>query len=383
MKFIHISDLHIGRRLGEYSLLDDQRFMLGEVLDLIREEVPDALLIAGDIYDKTVPPAEAVGLLDDFLTEAAAMTRVLLIAGNHDSPERIAFGGRLMEGAGVTVCGIYDGLPHKVTLNDAWGEVHFYLLPYLRPADVRRVFPDADTETYDAAFSAAVEALEIDSAARNVLVSHQFVSGSVRSESEIVSVGGTDAVDAGHFDRFDYAALGHLHRAQTCGGDGDAAVHYIGSPLPYSVSEADDEKAALVVTMCEKGIIEVHRHPLMPYRRMYRLRGTYAGLMALDFYRDTDYPDSYVQITLTDEGDIPDALYRLRTVYPYLLRLEYDNTRTRTEFCADALSDAGKMDPCALFASFYKQQNGVEMDAEMQEYMAHLIARIFGEEAAQ
>ena len=382
MKLIHISDLHIGRRLGEYSLVEDQRAVLDDLLALIRAEEPDALLIAGDIYDKTVPAAEAVGLLDDFLTEAVSLTKVLLIAGNHDSPERIAFGCRLMAGAGLYVCGVYDGDVHCVTLHDRHGEVNLYLLPYLRTADVRSVLPDADTETVDAAVGAAIAALGIDPAVRNVLLAHQFVVGGERSESESLSVGASDCVGADRFSVFDYTALGHLHRAQNCCAAEGTMIRYSGSPLPYSVSEADDEKSATIVTMEEKGNVSVCVHPLKPHRRIYRLRGTYEEVMALDFYRDTDYTDSYVQITLTDEYDIPDALYRLRTVYPYLLRLEYDNTRTHTEMLCDTAAESTAMEPGALFASFYEAQNGISMDDDMQAYMDTLIAQIFGEEDA-
>ena len=376
MKLLHTSDLHIGRRLGEFSLIDDQRAVLNALLELIRAESPDALLVAGDIYDKTVPSAEAVGLLDDFLTQAAAMTRVFLIAGNHDSPERISFGGRLMERSGLTVCGIYDGQVHCYPLEDEWGTVNLYLLPFIRPADVRRYFPDGDTETYDAAFGTAIAALDADAAARNVLLTHQTVMGGLRAESESISVGGTDAVGTGHFSAFDYTALGHLHRAQNCTAD-CGIIRYSGSPMAYSVSEADGEKSVTVAELREKGNCTQRTIPLTPYRQMHRLRGTYDELMALDFYRDTDLRDSYVQITLTDEEDIPDALYRLRTVYPYLLRLEYDNTRTRAEQNLTALTDAGDMDPAELFSAFFREQNGIDMDEDMKSHMDDLIERVW------
>lgn len=381
MKFIHISDLHIGRHLGEYSLIEDQRAVLDSILALIRTEMPDALLIAGDIYDKTVPSAEAVGVLDDFLTAAAALTRVLLIAGNHDSPERIAFGSRLMEGVGLHVCGIYDGEVHRAVFRDAYGEVNVYLLPYLRTADVRRYLPDAAVETVDEAVGAAISALGADPDARNVLLAHQFVIGGERSESEYLSVGTADRVSSTRFSAFDYTALGHLHRAQNCTAAEGTVIRYSGSPLPYSISEADDQKSVSVVTLEEKGKVSVRVHPLTPIRRIFCLRGTYDTVMARDFYCDTPYPDSYVQITLTDEYDIPDALYRLRTVYPYLLRLEYDNTRTRSNLTPTALSDGEEMEPGRLFSLFFTTQNGADMDEDMQAYMDAQIARIFGEES--
>ena len=380
MKFLHTSDLHIGRRLGEFSLIDDQRAVLDQLLILIGTEKPDALLLSGDIYDKTVPSAEAVTLFDDFLCAAADMTQILMIAGNHDSPERISFGGRLMEKSGVHVCGIYDGETHRVTLTDEWGDADVYLLPFIRPADVRRYFPDADTESYNSAFGTAIEALAIDPGKRNVILSHQFVAGGVRSESETVSVGGTDAVDLAHFSAFDYAALGHLHGAQTHAAADGAIVRYSGSPIAYSISEANDEKSVTVVTMREKGNCTVEARPLIPYRRICCLRGEYETLMARDYYCDTDYRESYVQITLTDETDVPDALYRLRVVYPYLLRLEYDNSRTRAQQTFEVLPEAGEMHPGALFTAFYQMQNGEDMTDEMAEYVQGLIAHLWGEE---
>lgn len=381
MKLIHTSDLHLGRRLGEFSLIDDQRAMLQQLLDLIRTEAPDALLVSGDIYDKTVPSAEAVALFDDFLTAAAELTQILMIAGNHDSPERISFGGRLMERSGVHVCGVYDGETHCVTLTDAWGDVNVYLLPFIRPADVRRYFPDADTDSYNSAYGTAVRALGIDSSRRNVILTHQFITGGVRSESETVSVGGTDAVDIAHLSQFDYAALGHLHRAQTCKTEErDGIVRYSGSPIAYSVSEADDEKSVTVVTLCEKGNCTVDVRPLTPHRNIVRLRGAYDEVMALEFYRDTDYKDAFVQMTLTDEADVPDALYRLRTVYPYLLRLEYDNTRTRADQTMELLPDAADMDPETLFSAFYRMQNGTDMEEDMASYLRQMIACLWREE---
>ncbi len=382
MKFIHTSDLHVGRRLGEFSLIDDQRAVFVQLLDLIRKEMPDALLLSGDIYDKTVPSSEAVTLFDDFLTSAAELTQILMISGNHDSPERISFGGRLMERSGVHVCGGYDGETHRMTFTDEWGEVSVYMLPFLRPADVRRYFPDADTDSYDRAVRTAIDALDVDPARRCVLLSHQFVTGGVRSDSETVSVGGTDAVDIAHFSAFDYTAMGHLHRAQTCRQAGSSGiVRYSGSPIAYSVSESEDEKSVTVVTMHEKGDCTVEVHPLTPHRRICCLRGDYETLMSRDFYRETDYRESYVQITLTDEEDVPDALYRLRTVYPYLLRLEYDNTRTRAQQLSEVMPDAGDMDPTALFSAFYRMQNGADMDEEMTAYMQQMIARLWeGEE---
>ena len=374
MKLLHTSDLHIGKRLFEYSLIEDQRVVLEQLLALISEEKPDALLISGDIYDKTVPSAEAVGILDAFLTKAAELTQVLLIAGNHDSPERISFGGRLMSASGVHVCGVYDGTTHTVVLEDAHGPVNFWLLPFVRPADVRRYCPETEIATTADALAAAIADLHIDTGERNVLLAHQFVTGADRTESEEVSVGGTDNVDAGIFADFDYTALGHIHRAQECAYP---YIRYSGTLLPYSFSEAEDEKTVTVVELEEKGNVRISARSITPPRPMRRLRGTYASLMAREFYAETDYPDSYLQITLTDEEDIPDALMRLRTVYPFLMRLEYDNIRTRTDTALQALDEAARVDPFTMTAAFYEQQNGQEMTAEMTEFLHTLIASVW------
>ena len=242
MKFFHLSDLHLGRRMYEFSLIDDQKFILEELLCLAAEEHPDAVVIAGDIYDRAVPSAEAVELFDSFLTELAGRRiPVLAIAGNHDSPERIAFGAGLMAPSGVHLSPVYNGRVEPVTLSDAYGEVRFYLLPFIKPANVRRFYPDAVIESYTDALRCAVEHMDIAPSTRNVLVTHQFVTGGVRSESEDITVGGTDNVDAAVFDGFDYVALGHLHGAQSIGRE---TLRYSGTPLKYSFSEKDQEKSS-------------------------------------------------------------------------------------------------------------------------------------------
>ena len=250
MKFFHLYDLHLGRRIYEFSLIDDQKYILKEILRRTDEKRPDAVVIAGDIYDRAVPSAEAVELFDSFLTELAGRhIPVLAIAGNHDSPERIAFGAGLMAPSGVHLSPVYNGRVEPVTLSDAYGEVRFYLLPFIKTANVRRFYPDAVIESYTDALRCAVEHMDIDPSARNVLVTHQFVTGGVRSESEDITVGGTDNVDAAVFDGFDYVALGHLHGAQSIGRE---TLRYSGTPLKYSFSEKDQEKSITVVELGEK-----------------------------------------------------------------------------------------------------------------------------------
>ena len=337
MKLIHLSDLHLGKRVNEFSMLEDQTHILSQILRIIREEQPDGVLIAGDVYDKSVPSAEAVELLDDFLTSLSGLgVRVFLISGNHDSPERLAFGGRLMEASGVYLAPVYGGRVEPIRLTDQYGPVNLYLLPFLKPVHVRRFFPEAEIASYTDAMSAAIGAMDVDPSARNVLVTHQFVTGAVRCDSEDLSVGGTDNVDAAVFDGFDYVALGHIHGPQQAGRE---TVRYCGTPLKYSFSEAGHRKSVTVVELAEKGSVRIRTMPLTPLRDMVELRGTYEELTFRGYYENTTWREDYVHITLTDEEDVPDALSKLRTIYHNLMKLDYDNRRTRAGGAADGGAD--------------------------------------------
>ena len=371
MKFFHLSDLHLGRRMYEFSLIDDQKFILEELLCLAAEEHPDAVVIAGDIYDRAVPSAEAVELFDSFLTELAGRRiPVLAIAGNHDSPERIAFGAGLMAPSGVHLSPVYNGRVEPVTLSDAYGEVRFYLLPFIKPANVRRFYPDAVIESYTDALRCAVEHMDIDPSARNVLVTHQFVTGGVRSESEDITVGGTDNVDAAVFDGFDYVALGHLHGAQSIGRE---TLRYSGTPLKYSFAEKDQIKSITVVKLGAKGNVSVSSLPLTPRRDMREIRGTYIELTLRDSYAGTDTED-YIHAVLTDENDIPNALARLRSIYPNLMKLDYDNLRTRSSAVIAAEERHRTMTGAELFAELYEKQNGQKMSDEQNAYAESVFA---------
>ena len=371
MKFFHLSDLHLGRRMYEFSLIDDQKFILEELLCLAAEEHPDAVVIAGDIYDRAVPSAEAVELFDSFLTELAGRRiPVLAIAGNHDSPERIAFGAGLMAPSGVYLSPVYNGRVEPVTLSDAYGEVRFYLLPFIKPANVRRFYPDAVIESYTDALRCAVEHMDIDPSARNVLVTHQFVTGGVRSDSEDVTVGGTDNVDAAVFDGFDYVALGHLHGAQRIGRE---TLRYSGTPLKYSFAEKDQIKSITVVKLGAKGNVSVSSLPLTPRRDMREIRGTYIELTLRDSYAGTDTED-YIHAVLTDENDIPNALARLRSIYPNLMKLDYDNLRTRSSAVIAAEERHRTMTGAELFSELYEKQNGQKMSDEQNAYAESVFA---------
>ena len=407
MKLFHLSDLHLGKRVNEYSMLPDQAHILEQILQLAAEEQPAAVLLAGDIYDKTVPPAEAVQLFDDFLCRLAALgIQAFIISGNHDSAERIAFGGRLMEQSGVHVSPVYDGTASPVTLTDEHGPVDFYLLPFIKPAHVRRYYPEADIASYTDALRVAIEAMNIDPSHRNVLITHQFVTGATRSDSEEISVGGTDNVDASVFAPFDYVALGHIHGPQnvTVAADANAnaaaLARYCGTPLKYSFSEAGHVKSITVVELGEKDALPessadaAHQQltlytespvsiltlPLTPLHDLREIRGTYMELTDKRNYEGTAV-DDYLHITLTDEEDIPDAISKLRVIYPNLMKLDYDNTRTRSVGHVEAEARVQILSPLELFAQFYETQNGQPLSEEQQQIAEDLITKIWEDES--
>lgn len=371
MKFLHLADLHLGKRVNGFSMLEDQAHILRQILAILDDEQPDGVLIAGDVYDKSVPSVEAVGLLDGFLTELRARgVPVLLISGNHDSSERLAFGGRVMDSCGIHISPVYDGALAPVTLHDEFGPVHVWLLPFVKPAHVRRWFPDADIESYTDAVAEAVAHMDIDTAARNVLVTHQFVTGGARSGSEELSVGGTDNVDSGVFVPFDYVALGHLHGAQHIGRE---TIRYAGSPLKYSFSEARQHKSVTVVTLGEKGDVQVRTVALTPLRELREIRGSYDELTARSFYEHTTYRSDYLHLILTDEQDVFDAMSRLRTIYPYLMTLDYDNARTRAAGGMSVPAETERRTPLELFEALYQRQNHRPMSEVQRAYIAQLM----------
>lgn len=376
MKLIHLSDLHIGKRVNEVSMIEEQEYILAQILNMIDEEHPDAVLISGDVYDKSVPSAEAVTLFDQFLWGLARRElAVLIISGNHDSPERLAFGGRLMEGHGIHLSPVYDGTVSHITLTDTHGDVHFWLLPFLKPAHVRRFYPDEAIETYTDAIRVAIEKMGIDPTQRNVLLTHQFVTGSTVCESEELSVGGTDNVDAAVFEDFDYVALGHIHGPQNITSE---KIRYCGTPLKYSFSEANHKKSVTVVELGEKGSFRLYALPLVPRHDMREIRGTYDELTAKSYYENTA-TDDYLHITLTDEEDVPEAMARLRVIYPNLMKLSYDNARTRKNAIIDSAVDVQQKSPLQLFGELYEQQNNQPMTDIQQKYMLELIESIWEE----
>lgn len=425
MKFIHLSDLHLGKRVNGYSMLEDQEYILNEIKAVITAESPNAVLIAGDVYDKPVPPAEAIRLFDDFLVQLSRLgLKVFVISGNHDSPERIAFGSRLMDASGIYLSPVYDGTVTPVSLHDTYGVVDVYMLPFIKPAHVRR-FYETETEqiqSYTDAMQTALSHLPLDHTHRNVLITHQFVTGSVRAESEEISVGGSDNIDASVFAPFDYVALGHLHTPQNCrqtapttatesSADAQAGsprdtelsavdqigaphdtessaneqagatrIRYCGTPLKYSFSEAKDRKSVTVIELYEKGNLHIHTVPLKPLHDLVELKGTYDTVTARSFYEGTSWQEDYTHITLTDEEDIPDAIGKLRAIYHHLMKLDYDNKRTRSssEITADLAVE--EKTPIQLFSDFYESQNNQPLNEEQATFLNGLIETIWEED---
>ncbi len=372
MKFIHLSDLHLGKRLKEYSLIEDQKYILDQIFGIIQQEHPDGVLIAGDIYDRSVPPTEAVGLLDDFLVKLCGeKIPAFLISGNHDSPERLAFGRRILEAGNIHISPSYCGHVAPITLRDAMGEVDIYLLPFLKPVHTRRFFPDGQIESYTDALAAAIDEMEVNPEHRNILVTHQFVSGASRCDSEEMSVGGSDNVDAAVFAPFDYVALGHLHGSQNVEGEN---IRYCGTPLKYSFSEVAHEKSITVVELTDT--LTVTARPLTPLRDMRELRGTYSELAAKENYDGTD-TKAYLRVILTDEEDMADAVGRLRTIYPNIMELGYDNKRTRSGSAMPDAIQERELSPMELVASLYSQQNGQELSEIQISYLESAISAVW------
>lgn len=387
MKLIHLSDLHIGKRVNEFSMLEDQEYILKEIIDIIEAEHPDGVMIAGDIYDRPVPPAEAVRLFDAFLTSLADLeVPVFLISGNHDSPERISFGSRLMRGRRVYIAPVYAGEVEPVELRDEHGSVRVYMLPFVKPATVHRYFPEEELSDYDQALRCAVGHIVgkwgappdtgFDPSVRNILMAHQFVAGASCCESEELSIGGLDQVSADIFDDFDYVALGHLHGPQKVVRD---TLRYCGTPLKYSFSEAGHKKSVTVVNLSEKGKIQLETRPLTPLRDLREIQGSYDQITARAFYQDMA-ADDYLHVTLTDEEDILDAIGCLRAIYPNIMKLDYDNRRTREGHDVEAAQVRQKT-PRELFMELYRLQNNQEMSPEQQELALGLMEELWEDKA--
>jgi exonuclease SbcD len=358
-------------------MLEDQEYILTKIINIIDDEKPAGVIIAGDVYDKSIPSAEAVQMFDDFLTRLAKRNlQVFVISGNHDSPERMSFGSRLMDQSGIHISQVYNGEFVPFSMKDEHGVVNVYMLPFVKPAHVKR-FSDESIESYTDAIRVAIAEMKVDQSARNLLITHQFVTGATRSESEDISVGGSDNVDVSVFDGFDYVALGHIHSPQNCTSE---RVRYCGTPLKYSFSEAKDNKSITVVELAEKGNLSVKTVSLVPMRDMVEIKGKYNEIMLKSFYENTSYQEDYIHITLTDEEDIVDAIGKLRTVYHNLMKLDYDNKRTRSVSQVDGAVDVETKTPIELFSDFYELQNNQPMSDEQKAFVEALIEQVWEDE---
>lgn len=377
MKFLHLSDLHLGKRVHNFSMIEDQKYILDQVLNILDDEKVTGVIIAGDVYDKPVPSAEAVALFDDFLVSLAKrQLQVFVISGNHDSPERIAFGERLMRHSNVYMSPVYNGQIEPITLEDEFGQVNVHLLPFVKPVHIRHFFEEEKIEDYTDALRCAIAHMNVNESERNVLVCHQFVTGATRSESEELSVGGLDNVDASVFETFDYVALGHIHGPQNIGSE---KIRYCGTPLKYSFSEADHKKSVTIVELSKKGELNIETKPLQPMHDLVKIKGFFAEITDKAFYEKMD-KESYVQITLMDEQDIPNAFGKLTTVYPNLMQMRYENKRTMGERELLEGGDSIDMSPEMLFSQFYETMNNQPMTEEQEAYMTDKIEKIWGME---
>jgi exonuclease SbcD len=372
VKLFHLSDLHIGKRVNEFSMIEDQKYILTQILYAADQEKPDGILISGDVYDRTIPTAEAVQVFDAFLTRLSEQKiPAFIISGNHDSAERLAFGSSLMGKSGIYFSKVYDGTVEKIPMQDAYGTVWIYLLPFLRPSTIRHALPERAEEVRSAADAVriALEQTKIDEKERNVLLAHQFVTGAKRCDAEELQVGDVDQIPAELFASFEYVALGHIHSPQKVGRE---TVRYCGAPLKYSFSEAGQEKSITVVELKEKSSVDLRTIPLKPLHDLRKIRGTYLEVTAKSFYENRDCED-YLQVILTDEEDVPDGMAKLRTIYPNLMRLEYDNKRTRSNAEVRAAERVEEKSELELFQEFYELQNNQSMTEVQEQFVEELL----------
>ena len=375
MKFIHLSDLHLGKRVNEFSMIEDQKYILLQTINIIDDEKPDAVIIAGDIYDKSIPSEEAMLLFDDFLLRLSKRNiSVFVISGNHDSSVRLSDHSKLIENQGIYLSPVYDGTLKPVSMEDEYGEINVYMLPFIKPVVVKQYFGDEEILSYTDAVRVAIKHMDVDCNKRNVLVAHQFVLGAATCESEEHIVGGLDSVSSDVFDCFDYVALGHIHGKQYIGRE---TVRYCGTLLKYSFSEKNHVKSVTVVDIKEKGNIDIREVMLTPKRDLREIKGSYEDITNRKNYEGTNV-DDYVHIVLTDEEDVIDAIGKLRTIYPNIMKLSYDNKRTREN---NVLTEAGAIEeksPLELFEDFYSMQNNVSMSPWQTDYVKELIEEIWG-----
>lgn len=378
MKFAHISDLHLGKKVHQFSMIEEQKYILEEIAEIVFREAVDGILIAGDVYDKIYPSAEAVALFDSFLVKMAEKEiKVFVISGNHDSPQRIAFLGKLTKKAGVYLSPVYQGEVEKIVLQDAYGTVNVYLLPFIKPIHVRHFFPEETITNYTESMQVVIKHMNLEPEERNILLAHQFVTGARRSDSEEISVGGLDNVDGKVFEDFDYVALGHIHKPQKMGKE---QIRYCGTPLKYSFSESSDKKSLTILDLKEKGNMEYKEIPLVPMHDMVKIRGKFADVMKPGNFPGLD-TGSFLHVTLLDEQDVAEAFARLSSVYPNLMRMEYDNLRTREKKQLAIPEPEKKSGPVEMFSLLYETMNNQPLTNQQKDYLTKKIEGIWKGEA--
>ena len=370
MRFLHLADLHIGKRVNGFSMIEDQKFVFEQVYNVIENEKIDGIIMAGDIYDKPVPSAEAVKLFDEMLTRLVSINLpIFVISGNHDSAERIGFGSDILSAAKVYMSRVYNGNLQKIELEDDYGKINVYLLPFIKPATVKNIYKEAEIKDYDDALEYVLSQEKIDKTKRNVIVSHQFVTGALRSESEEVSVGGLDNVSVENYEAFDYVALGHIHRAQQMGRE---SARYAGTLLKYSFSEEKHNKSMTIVDLKEKGNIEIKEIPVKPLHDLKTIKGKCRKITSEEFYKELKKED-YYRAVLTDEDDILNAIGKLKSIYPNLMSMEYDNTRTRSYSVVDNVETGETKSPLDYFEEFFEKQNGRKMSEKQRNYLLEIL----------
>lgn len=371
MKFIHLGDLHLGKTLHEFDLIEDQKYILDRILELADTDSVDGVLIAGDVYDKAIPSEAATRLLDYFLVELSRRgIRVFLVSGNHDSDDRLNFGRTFFATKQVYISSVFDGTLHKESIADADTVVDVYMLPFVKASQVRHFFPDAKINTYDDAVRVILQNTQLDKTHTNILVAHQFVTGSgedpVLGGSESIgtqSVGLVEKIGCDCFEEFDYVALGHIHCPQRIGRD---EVRYSGSPLKYSLREASDDKSVPLITVEADGTITIELVPLKPLRDLRHIRGTIKELLAKE---NVTRPEDFIYATLTDEDIVNDAMGIFRQCYPNTVKIDYDNSHVKSVEQVDILQNGEKKEFTELIADFYRQMYGCEISDEEMEVM--------------
>ena len=377
MKFIHLSDLHLGKKVNRFPMIDEQKYILEQILAIISEKKPDGVLIAGDVFDTGVASIEAIKLFEWFLKSLSKVNMpVFVISGNHDSVDRLSYCSEFIADKGIYISKSFSGDIKPITLKDEYGEVNIYLMPFIKPVDVNNVY-QTKFKNYTDAIKYVIDKMNVDTSKRNILVAHQFVAGAKPSESEtsIIDVGGLERVDGYIFDVFDYTALGHIHGSQNVGSQ---SVRYCGTPLKYSRSEIKTKKSLTIVELNEKGTLKIDTVPLKPKNDMREIKGKYADLVSRINYEGTAIND-YIFVILTDENTIPDAAAKLRSVYPNLMYVNYDNVHNSGNDRSAVYNKCESMTPLDFFDELFKRQNNENLTEEDKDILGNLISEIWGE----